>query len=186
MSPSPTPEGPPAVHPVSCWPAVLAFADDQAARHPQTSHHPLQVGLSFRGFFSSLLLRPGDLLASRADRTSARAGPPETFTFGLSTIRSPSSSPNMTTVPTGQFTPTGLAPVRQAASFAALTIRKAPASATIAAPAPRAAPPRPRPLRLFWKACNTHRSVPPGAGPPAPATTDSDHEASYSHSWSTR
>jgi len=45
--------------------------------------------------------------------------PQETFTSGLSTIRSPSSSPDITTAATGQLPPVGLSPTRTAASFAA-------------------------------------------------------------------
>ena len=45
--------------------------------------------------------------------------PQETFTSRLSTIRSPSSSLDITTAATGQFPPVGLSPTRTAASFAA-------------------------------------------------------------------
>src|SRR5262245_8683130 len=43
----------------------------------------------------------------------------ETFTFGLSTARSPSPLPDMTTVATGQFPPAGLTPAGPTTSVAA-------------------------------------------------------------------
>jgi len=108
MSPSPTPEGPPAVHPVSCWPAVLAFAVLQPAQHPRSPSIRFrrdspsrlnQFALAATWWFVRL---PGGSDLSRI------AGPPETFTFGLPTFWFPASSPNIATVPTGQFTPMGL------------------------------------------------------------------------------
>src|SRR6516162_4762960 len=63
---------------------------DQKARHSRC--------YAMSGLIGSPLLRPAGLLASLT----------ETFTSGLSTDRSPSPSPDMTTVATGQFPPAGL------------------------------------------------------------------------------
>jgi hypothetical protein len=61
------------------------------------------------GLTDSPLLRPAELLASLQ----------EAFTSGLSTDRSPSPSPDITTVATGRFPPAGLPPAGSAASVAA-------------------------------------------------------------------
>src|SRR6516165_7776485 len=61
------------------------------------------------GLIGSPLLQPAELLASLA----------ETFTSGLSTVRSPSPLPDMTTVATGQFPPAGLSPTGSTTSVAA-------------------------------------------------------------------
>src|SRR6516164_4999218 len=61
------------------------------------------------GLIGSPLLQPAELLASLA----------ETFTSGLSTVRSSSPLPDMTTVATGQFPPTGLTPAGPTISVAA-------------------------------------------------------------------
>ncbi len=85
---------------------------------PNLSHHPLRVGLRFRGFSGSHLLRPAELLASLADPTGL-SQPTETFTSGLPTGWSPFPPPDITTVATGQFSPAGLTPARTSASIAA-------------------------------------------------------------------
>jgi hypothetical protein len=85
---------------------------------PNLSHHPLRVGLTFRGFAGSPLLQPAELLASLADPTGLPQ-PTETFTSGLPTGWSPFPPPDMTTVATGQFPPAGLTPARTSASIAA-------------------------------------------------------------------
>src|SRR5262249_9832132 len=85
-----------------------------------TSHNPLHVGQSFRGYIGSLLLRPVDLLASLADLTGILSQPTETFTPGLPTSRSPFPSPSMTTMAAGQLPSAGLPPAGTAASIAAL------------------------------------------------------------------
>ena len=64
-------------------------------------------------------LRPVDLLAPLADPTGHFSQPAGTFTSGLSTGRSPFPPPDMTTVATGQFPPTGLSPAGTTASIAA-------------------------------------------------------------------
>jgi hypothetical protein len=74
-----------------------------AVDHRLFTAHPIS------GLTSSPLLRPAELLASLT----------ETFTSGLLAVRSPSPPPDMTTVPTGQFTPVGLSPTGTAASVAA-------------------------------------------------------------------
>src|ERR1700724_2397077 len=65
------------------------------------------------GLTGSPLLRPAELLASLQ----------EAFTSGLSTGRSPSPSPGITTMATGRFPPAGLPPAGSAASVAALVHR---------------------------------------------------------------
>jgi len=55
-----------------------------------------------------------------ADPTGIRSQPTETFTPGLPTSWSPSSSPSMTTMAAGQLPSAGLPPARTAASIAAL------------------------------------------------------------------
>ena len=80
---------------------AFAFAGESAARHSQCWR--------FRGL---LVHHCYDLLS---------CSPPlqETFTSGLSTARSPSPLPDITTVATGQFPPSGLAPAGPTTSVAA-------------------------------------------------------------------
>src|ERR1019366_5054517 len=56
-----------------------------------------------------------------ADQTCVQ--PTRTFTSGLPTVWSPAPSPDITTVPTGQFALAGLSPVRPSTSFTALSRR---------------------------------------------------------------
>ncbi len=85
---------------------------------PKCSHHPLQVGPSISGlhwFTFATACRVASLLGG-SDRVSPAA---ETFTSGLSTRRSPSASPDMTTVARGHSPLAGLTPAGTAASIAA-------------------------------------------------------------------
>jgi hypothetical protein len=83
-------------------------ASTRECERPRAARHSRRWMIS--GLIGSPLLRPAGLLASLT----------ETFTSGLSTVRSPSLSPDMTTVATGQFPPAGLSPAGSAASVAAL------------------------------------------------------------------
>ena len=56
-----------------------------------------------------------------ADQTCIR--PSRAFTSGLPTVWSPAPSPDITTVPTGQFALAGLSPARSSTSFTALSRR---------------------------------------------------------------
>ena len=88
-------------------PVSSSFATRTCLRRaPNGSALPM---LTISGLTDSPLLRPAELLASL----------PEAFTPELSTDRSPSPLPGMTTVATGQFPPAGLSPAGPAASVAA-------------------------------------------------------------------
>ena len=83
-------------------PTTLAFAPSRRARRSQRSHHPLQVGPLFRGFLVHSFVtacRVVSLLGG-SDRVSPAA---ETCTSGLSTRRSPFTSPDRTTVALGHL-----------------------------------------------------------------------------------
>jgi hypothetical protein len=109
--------------------SLVTFAQSRHQRHwpsplqdmlgaPKCSHHPLQVGPSISGllwFTFATACRVASLLDG-SDRVSPAA---ETCTSGLSTCRSPFSSPDMTTVAFGHSPLAGLAPAGTAASIAA-------------------------------------------------------------------
>jgi len=81
-----------------------SFAISADLRREVPTARPLPMSTISR-HTDSLSLQPAELLASLA----------EAFTSGLSTVRSPSPPPDMTTVSTGQSPPTGLSPARMAA-----------------------------------------------------------------------
>ena len=81
-----------------------SFATSADLRRETPTARPLPISTISR-HTASLALQPAELLASLA----------EAFTSGLSTVRSPSPPPDMTTVSTGQSPPTGLSPARMAA-----------------------------------------------------------------------
>ena len=81
-------------------------------------HHPLPVEAKISGlhwFAFATACRVASLLDGSDQVTPA----PETFTSGLSTGRSPSPLPDMTTVVSGHSPPVGLSPTGTAASIAA-------------------------------------------------------------------
>jgi hypothetical protein len=71
--------------------------------------------------YGSLALRPAALLALLVGADQILIQPTRTFTTGLPTVWSPAPSPDITTVPTGQFALAGLSPTRTSTSFTALT-----------------------------------------------------------------
>ena len=71
--------------------------------------------------YGSLALRPAALLALLVGADQILIQPTRTFTSGLPTVWSPAPSPDITTVPTGQFALAGLSPTRTSTSFTALT-----------------------------------------------------------------
>ena len=90
---------------------VLAF--------PTSSHSDSGEECFSRLDYGSLALRPAALLALLSELTrfaSSQRGP---FTSGLPTVWSPAPSPDITTVPTGQFALAGLSPARPSTSFTA-------------------------------------------------------------------
>src|SRR5664279_2257502 len=108
-------------------PTTMAFAPVFWARRARRPHHPLRVGILFRG----LLVRswswtfaaacpfarpPGG--SNRRPSSLARQ-PTGTFTSALSLGRSPFPAADMTTVLPGRATPVGLSPTRTSASIAA-------------------------------------------------------------------
>ena len=76
--------------------------------------------------YGSLALRPAALLALLVGADQILIQPTRTFTSGLPTVWSPAPSPDITTVPTGQFALAGLSPTRTSTSFTALTGRSSP------------------------------------------------------------
>jgi hypothetical protein len=83
-------------------PSSFAISTDLRREIPTARPLPMST---ISGHTDSLSLQPAELLASLS----------EAFTSGLSTVRSPSPPPDMTTVSTGQSPPTGLSPARMAA-----------------------------------------------------------------------
>ena len=86
---------------------------------PSSSHSDSGEGKFSRLNYGSLALRPAALLALLSELTrfaSSQRGP---FTSGLPTVWSPAPSPDITTVPTGQFALAGLSPARPSTSFTA-------------------------------------------------------------------
>jgi hypothetical protein len=83
-------------------PSSFAISADLRREVPTARPLPMSTISRHTG---SLSLQPAELLASLS----------EAFTSGLSTVRSPSPPPDMTTVSTGQSPPTGLSPARMAA-----------------------------------------------------------------------
>jgi hypothetical protein len=81
-----------------------SFAISTGLRREVPTARPLPMSTISR-HTGSLSLQPAELLASLS----------EAFTSGLSTVRSPSPPPDITTVSTGQSPPAGLSPARMAA-----------------------------------------------------------------------
>ena len=102
-----------------------SFTDDTGLRPlAKSSALPSDPQSASRGAAFSRLswfapLQPVGWLASLDGSDHARAWPPETFTPGLPTGRSPFPPPSMTTVATGQFPPAGLTPAGTSGSIAA-------------------------------------------------------------------
>ncbi len=89
--------------------AYTQFLRDERLPSPRDLNGSALPKSTFSGLADSLSLQPAELLASLS----------EAFTSGLSTVRSPSPPPDMTTVSTGQSALTGLSPAGMAASVAA-------------------------------------------------------------------
>ena len=107
------------IHPVPS-PPTLAFVPLVQTRHSLHSHKSVPRGGHISELhYGSLALQPADLFTLLTDRTGLTPSPRGFFTTGLSTVWSPAPSPVIATVATGQFPPTGLSPVRMAASIAA-------------------------------------------------------------------
>jgi len=104
-------------HPVAS-PSTWAFATWRWARHSRRSPPSASSGGDISGlhwFAFATACRVASLLG-RSDEVPLA---PEAFTSGLSTDRSPSPLPDMTTVVSGPSPPVGLSPTGTAASIAA-------------------------------------------------------------------
>ena len=71
-------------------PMTLAFTGLLTVRHSRHPHHPLQVGLPFRGSIGSLALRPVELLASLADPTGVGSSRRRRLLSGFRRVGHPS------------------------------------------------------------------------------------------------
>jgi hypothetical protein len=89
--------------------AYTQFLRDERLPSPRELNGSALPKSTFSGLADSLSLQPAELLASLS----------EAFTSGLSSVRSPSPPPDMTTVSTGQSPLAGLSPAGMAASVAA-------------------------------------------------------------------
>ena len=87
--------------------AYTQFLRDERLPSPRDLNGSALPTSTFSGLTDSLSLQPAELLASLS----------EAFTSGLSTVRSPSPPPDITTVSTGQFPLAGLSPAGMAASL---------------------------------------------------------------------
>jgi hypothetical protein len=94
---------------------------------PTPPHSDSGEGDCFRGL-TTVRLRYDLLLGlpSLSELTGLFIQPTRTFTSELATVWSPAPSSDITTVPTGQSAPAGLAPARPSTSFTALTGQSVP------------------------------------------------------------
>ena len=106
------------------------FTGNSGLRHginvsafPSSSHSDSGEVCFSRLDYNSLALRPVALLALLSEQTRLTSGHRERLLPGFRRLGSPAPSPDITTVPTGQFALAGPSPARSSTSFTAQSRR---------------------------------------------------------------